>query len=293
MTGAAPPAPPAGTGAELLRDGTRRLLAAGVPDAALDAEWLLAEVLGTDRGGLFARRADPVPEGAAARYDALLARRETREPLQHVLGHQEFWGRRFVSDARALVPRPETEGLVEAALDALDAGAELFVADLGCGSGCILISLLLERPAWRGRALDRSAAALDQARENARLHGVEDRVDWARDDLDAAPGPWRRTCDAVVCNPPYVAQDEWERLEPEVRDFDPYAALVPGPTGFEAYRALFPAAAALLRPGGFLAVELGDGQSAPVSELARRAGFRAVRLRDDLRRVPRVLTARR
>ncbi len=165
------------------------------------------------------------------------------------------------------------------------------VVDLGTGSGCIAVTAAVKRPDLRIRALDRSAAALDIARGNARAHGVQDRVEFVEGDFSSPPEAWFGTLHTVVSNPPYVRETEWVILEPEVRDHDPKAALVAGEDGLEAYRALIPQARRLLVPGGRLLLELGAGQAAEVGALAVAAGFEDVHVKPDLNRIPRLLTA--
>jgi release factor glutamine methyltransferase len=278
--------------AAALARGRALLRAAGVSEVDANAELLLAHLLGTGRGGVIVRGAEPLPQALAERYAAGLARRCRREPLQHVTGEQEFHGSTFRIDARALIPRPETEGLVLWAL-ALDLPRGSRVADLGTGSGCIAVSLALARPDLRLVALDRSAEALDLARENAAAHGVLERIEFQRGDFAAPPAAWREMIDLVVCNPPYVSAQEWEALEPEVRDHDPRCALVAGSDGFAAHDVVIPSAAVLLPPGGPLLLEIGCGQSAGVADRLARSGFEAIEVRPDLRGIPRVVLARR
>lgn len=282
------PATPATVG-EALSAAAERLTRAGVDAPRLAGEMLLARLLGTDRGGLLLRRDEPLEATLARGFDDWVERRARREPLQHITGQQEFHGLAFKVDRRALVPRPETEGLVDAVLEGPETRR---VADLGTGGGCIAIALAVRRPGLRLHALDASAAALDLARENARAHGVLDRVEFALGDLAFPPPSWQGRMDAVVSNPPYVGEAEWSGLAPEVRDHDPREALVAGETGLEAYAALAPAAGRLLRPGGVLMLELGWGQSAAVVEIVARAGFEAIEVRPDLRGIARVLVAR-
>ena len=218
--------------------------------------------------------------------------RESRVPLQHITGVQEFHGLEFQVDSRVLIPRPETEGLIEAALG-LELPAAAEAADLGTGSGCLAITLAVRRPGLRLHALDRSAAALEVARGNARRHGVERRIEFLEGDLADSPPAWRGKMDLVVSNPPYVAEADWAGLEPEVRDHDPKGALVAGPGGLESLRSLIPAAHGLLRAGGWLVAEIGLGQAEAVAVLARERGFAGVELRDDFQRIPRVLLARK
>jgi len=279
--------PPVGA---LLSAAVERLEHAGVPEPRVDAELLLAELLDCSRGALWLRRRESATAAQAERFAVWLDRRAAREPLQHIVGHQEFRGLRFAVDRRALIPRPESEGLVDAVLCwPLEMGAR--VADLGTGSGCLAVSLAVERPDLRIDALDRSVAALELAAENARRHGVERRVHFCAGEMAHPPAAWHGRMDAVLSNPPYVAEATWRELEPEVRDHDPRVALVPGPDGLEAYRGLAPAARALLRPGAPLLLEIGWGQAAAVGALVARSGFEVHAVHDDLNGIPRVLVA--
>jgi len=277
---------------DALRSATRRLEVAGVPDPRLDAELLLARLLGTDRGGLVARRRDALDGDRAAGYEDWVSRREGREPLQHITGVQEFYGVELSVDRGALIPRQETECVVDAVL-ALELPRRAQVADIGTGSGCIAIALALNRRDLDLFALERSADALQLATENAVRHDVEERIEFALGDLASPPESWWEKMDVVVSNPPYVREDEIEQLQPEVRDFDPREALVSGPTGLESYRRLLRSALDLLRPEGAIVLELGWDQAASVRQLAAEAGFRGIEVRPDLRSVPRVLIGER
>jgi release factor glutamine methyltransferase len=266
-----------------------RLEAAGVSRPREEALRLLALALRTDRGGVLARRPDALPPQAEIDLEALLERRERRVPFQYLTGEQEFRGLPLAVDPRVLIPRPETEEVVETALSVpLPAGAA--VADLGTGSGCIAIAIAVARPDVEVLALDISEGALALARENAHRHGAQ--VAFARGDFGTPPEAWRGRMSLVVSNPPYVSEAEWVALEPEVRDHEPRSALVPGATGLEGYRRLLPAAFRLLVPGGSLVLELGWRSAAPVRALAAEAGFSAIHVQDDARGVPRVLLAR-
>lgn len=248
----------------------------------------MAHVLGTDRGGVVARRPDAIAGRDAEAFERLVERRERREPLQYLTGEQEFRGLAFHVDSRVLVPRPETEGVVEAALHLrLPEGA--LVADLGTGSGCIAVALAVVRPDLRLFALDRSPEALEVARLNAERHGARDRIEFRKGDFADPPPEWDGRMHAVLSNPPYVAQSEWEGLSPEVRDFEPSIALVPGPSGLEAYESVSAAAIRLLRPGGALVFELGFKREPGARSAAAAAGFREIRVLADLRGLPRVL----
>ena len=280
------------TVASLLEEATRRLRDAGVPDPRRDAGSLLALALRTDRGGVMARRPDPVAPGDAARFEALIGARSLRKPLQHLEGRAEFRGLDFEVTPAVLIPRPETEDLVQAVLDAgLPEAAR--VADLGTGSGCVAVALAVERSAWELVAVDVSAEALRVAARNAERHGVAARVRGIERDFAEVRDGERGRFDAVASNPPYVPEAEWARLQPEVRDHEPRLALVPGATGNEAYAVVVRAAGQLLRPGGLLALELGWRSEEAVRALVSASGFREIAVRADLQGIPRVLTARR
>lgn len=276
----------------ILASAAARLAAAGIDEPKAEAELLLAALLATDRGGLLVRRRDSLPPALAGRFAEWIGRRAAREPAQHLIGTQEFYGRPFRIDRRALVPRPETETLIDAVLG-LPARGAAGVVDLGTGSGCIAITLAAERPDWSILALERSGAALELARENVALHGVERRVELVQGELTEPPAAWNGRIDLVVSNPPYCSAGEWESLQPEVRDHDPREALVAGPTGYEAYAALAPSARRLLVEGGRLGLEIGYGQEQELRRIVERAGFDSIEVRPDLRGIPRVLLARR
>ena len=280
------------TNEQLLRQATAELQRAGIDAPRRQAQLLLAGLVGRDRGGLLARSGERLDGPAVARYESWIARRGRREPLQYILGRWEFHGLELAVDHRALIPRPETEGLVDAAL-ALDLPPRAAVADLGTGSGCLALALAVERPAWRLHAIDRSASALALARENARRHGAVERICFVAGQLERPPRSWLGRMDLVVGNPPYVSCAEWTELAPEVREHEPREALVAGATGLEAYAALAPAARALLVPDGRLILELGAGQEKAVRELLAASGLDTLEVAPDLRGIPRVLVARR
>jgi len=263
-----------------------------VPDARHDAELLLAHLLECDRGAMLVRRDEPLEPAVAERYERWITRRATREPLQHILGTQEFHGLEFEVDGRVLIPRPETEALVDAVLE-LDLRRGARVADLGTGSGCIIVALGVQRPDFELVALDCSAEALQVARRNAERHGLAGRIELVQGDLAHPPASWRATLDALVSNPPYVPEEAWHGLQREVRDHDPRVALVGGAGGLEAYAALAPVAMQLLKHGGWLALELGFGQATEIRTLVDDAGLTAVAVLPDLRGIPRVLVARK
>jgi release factor glutamine methyltransferase len=266
-----------------------RLAAAGVEAPRAEATLLLAELLDTDRGGVWVRRDQCLGPEVARRFAAWIDRRGRREPVQYLIGEHDFFGRSFIVDQRALIPRPETEGLVEAALERLPHGGRL--ADLGTGSGCIAVTVALERPDAAILGADRSAAALELARCNVERHGLAARVELRRGDfavLNEIPGgPW----DVIVSNPPYVTVAEWQQLAPEVRDFEPREALVAGPRGDEAIAAVAAVAADHLRIGGYLLLEFGHGQEGDARARVEACGLTVVEVRPDLRAIPRILVA--
>jgi release factor glutamine methyltransferase len=236
-----------------------------------------------------ARRPDPIDECAASRYDDLVARRERREPRQYLFGEEEFRGLTIRVNRHVLIPRPETELFVDAVLERVTPPAR--IADVGTGSGCIAVALAVARPGFEIAAIDSSSEALEVARDNARANRVEARIHFQSGDLASLPDGW--AMDAIVSNPPYVSEEEWATLAPEVRDWEPKQALVPGPTGTEAYAALAPEAFRALRPGGLVAVELGYRSETATRGIFAAAGFESIEVLPDLRGIPRILVARR
>lgn len=255
----------------LLETAARRLAAAGVDGARRDARLLLAHALGVRAETVLGYPERAVGDAGAARFEALVERRAAREPVSRILGRREFWGLSFRVTPDVLDPRPESEVLVEGVLSRLgERDAPHRILDLGTGSGCLLLALLAELTAARGLGVDASGAALAVARANAEALGLAGRAafeasDWGR----GLTGAY----DAVVCNPPYVADGEWPDLAPEVARYDPTPALSGGPDGLAAYRALLPHVARLLRPGGLAALEHGAAQAAAVERLAAASGL--------------------
>jgi len=259
---------------EALRLAEQRLAEAGVDTPRVDAELLFAHVLGTSRTGVHERRDDDVPD----EFDALLERRRQREPLAYVLGE---WGfRRLVlnTDARALVPRPETEIVVERCLALLRDEPEPRVLDLGTGSGAIALAIADERPDARVTAVDSAADAVALARENAERLDLA--IEVRQGDLEAAAEGW----DLVVSNPPYVAADEWESLQPEIRDWEPRNALVGEGIHEEIAR---------LASTRLLVFEVGDGQADHVADALASLGYADITITPDLAEEDRVVEGRR
>jgi len=268
---------------------TRAFRDAGLESPELDARLLIGHALGLDHAGLISAGERPLSAPERERILALAARRLARAPVAHLVGHKEFWSLDLQVSADVLVPRPETETLVEAARDALsDRRAQpLRIADLGTGSGALLLALLREFPNAVGVATDRSPRALDIARANARRHAMADRAMFVICDFGAAlAGGF----DLVVSNPPYIPTAELAALAPEVRDHDPVLALDGGADGLDAYRAIAGDARRLIAPGGFLILEAGFGQAEDITALLASAGMAARRLaRADLAGIPRAI----
>ena len=267
----------------------------GVEQGRLDAEHLLAHTLSTGRLQLYLQHDRPLSPGELARFKPLLRRRAGREPLQYILGRTSFRRLDLGTDGRVLVPRPETEVLVDVALDwaRAAAGAErtLSAVDVGTGSGCIALSLALEGPFRRVLATDLSEGALELAAENRTRSGTEAWVELRQGALFEPLGGER--FDLVVSNPPYVAERERGALDPEVRDFEPPLALFAGEEGLDVIRPLVAGAPAHLHPGGVLALEVGLGQAPAVAALVEATGaFREVVVRKDLTGRPRIVLGR-
>jgi release factor glutamine methyltransferase len=274
----------------LLTAAVPRLRRAGIDSPRLDAELLLGHVLGRPRAWLWAHLDDEVPPEPAETFAVLLGRRLRREPLAYILGEWEFYGRAFLVTPAVLVPRPETEMLVEAVLRWTDAHDAVTVADIGTGSGAIAVSLAAERPALRLIAVDLSADALEVARGNAARHGVGEHIDFRQGDL-AEPLRGDAPLDVIVANLPYIDDEQLPDLMPEVRDFEPRLALAGGAGGLDLIRRLIAESDAVLRPGGLLALELGDGQADAVVELLRASGWREPRVIVDFGGIPRHILA--
>lgn len=274
---------------------TARFEAAGIDSAALEARMLTGAVLGLDLTGLIAQGLRRLDEDDAARLDALARRRLAGEPLARILGTKEFWGLPLKLSADTLVPRADTETVVEAALGVLRAEGRtqepLRIADLGTGSGAILLALLTELPAATGVGTDLSAAALGTARTNAQGVGLSARAQFLVSDYgDGLSGPF----DLIVSNPPYIRSADIPALAPEVRDHDPHLALDGGLDGLDAYRRIAPQAAALLADGGLLVLEIGQGQGGAVSRLVTAAGLTVMgSVRADLAGIGRAVVAGR
>ena len=285
-----------------------QLREAGVPAHTLATEVLLMHALGRERAWMYSHHEEPVDDAALQKYFALIARRAAGEPTQYLTGHQEFWGLDFVVTPAVLIPRPETEHVMEVALARLgerglkihmDTGRPretLQVADIGTGSGCLAIALAYELPHAEVLATDISAAALEIAGQNAIRNQVSERIQFVEADLfPPTPNALVPSFDLIVSNPPYIADSEAATLQREVRDHEPRSALFAGPTGVEIYVRLVAQAAARLRDKGILVLELGHDSAARVRELfdTSPSMWVNVAITMDLAGIPRVIAASR
>jgi release factor glutamine methyltransferase len=280
--------------AEVIAEAAGRLAAKGIESARRDAEVLLCHVLGRDRAWLVAHYRDLVDQGPDRPYEQAIERRARREPLQYIAGTQEFWGLPFKVTPDVLIPRPETELVVETSRGKAGGAPAPVIVDLCTGSGCIAVSLAHALPKARIFATDRSARALAVARENARLNAVADRIRFCEGDLfdPLDELDLRNHVDVIATNPPYVRDGDRAGLQPEVRDFEPEMALFAGPEGTEIAEKIIHAAAAYLRPGGSLVMEMGIGQAGVLRKLAEKnGGYRSLEILKDLAGIERVIVA--
>ena len=277
---------------ERLAAARARLEAAGLApaDAALDAEVLARHVLGWDRATLLSRGREPEPAGFELRFGALVSRRAERQPVAQIISQREFWGREFLVTPDVLIPRPETELILEEALAFARDQPCGHVIDVGTGSGCLAVTLACELHGVRVTAVDASTKALDVARANAERHAVADRITFQRGNvLDDVRGH----ADLIVSNPPYVSDADAVHMQAEVVRYEPHVALFAGATGLEVLKELFDQAPAHLAEHGRLVVEFGFGQADAVVRLAEARGWLILRLREDLQGIPRTLVLSR
>jgi release factor glutamine methyltransferase len=295
-----------------LKQALAELRDAQVPSYTLAAELLLLHALGRDRTWIYAHPEEEISAADAERYYALIRRRAGGEPTQHLTGKQEFWGLEFEVTPDVLIPRPETEHLIEVALDRLAVrelragrpqktdGSGLSIADIGTGSGCLAIALAKELPGAAIYATDISSAALNVARRNAVRHGVSDQIHFFESNLiEGVSGSPLATChspllfDLLVSNPPYIGRREAAALMREVREHEPEIALYGGEEGYELYADLIAQAAMHLKPGGILVLELGHNSLPAVQPLLDSSRWTNVGITNDLAGIPRVLAAER
>ena len=265
-----------------------RLIESGIRpgEAGLDAEVLARHLLGWDRATYFTARHRDVDRRFDARYEALVARRAQREPLAHLTGQREFWGLEFRVTPDVLIPRPETELLIETVLTLRpDRSKSGTLVDVGTGSGCIAVALAIELPAMTVIATDTSQAALEVARANATRHGVAEHIDWRHGSLLAGfSGP----VDLIVSNPPYVSALAIQHLEPEIRDHEPHLALNGGSDGAVPLRALVAEAGVALVDDGLLVVEFGCNQETAFRQIIAMSGLSDPKVVRDLQGLPRI-----
>jgi len=273
------------------------LTAAGIINARLDAEVLLAHIIRKDRVWLITHRDDILDDKDRRDFDEAIRRRTRREPLQHIIGNQEFWGLAFKVTPDVLIPRPETEFIIEAALAIVqERNRQVRIIDLCTGSGCIAVSLAKELTSAHVIATDASERALAVARENARNHGVADRIRYLEGDLfdPLEELDIRGQIDIIVSNPPYVRAGDLPTLQPEVRDYEPELALVAGPEGTEIAAKIIKFAAEYLNKNGALIMEMGLGQAEALTNLVEATGaYAKPGILKDLAGIERVIVARK
>lgn len=268
-----------------------RLAVAGIPDASREARTLAHAVLGVDAAALIGASERQLSVREATTYADAVRRRAQRVPFARIVGRQEFWSLPFLLGSETLIPRADSETVVEAAIGQIaDRAAALSLLDLGTGSGCLLLSLLSELPNAWGVGVDRSEAALAVARMNAECLGLDSRAAWMG-------GDWANALkrgvqfDLIVTNPPYVAEPEFAALAPEVTKFEPRLALAGGDDGLEAYRSIVPALRGLLAPGGAACLEIGVGQAGQIERILAATGLAIAAVKTDLAGVPRCVIA--
>jgi len=279
---------------EILTSAVSRLTAANTPSPRMNAELLLMFTLECDRAYLHAHPERDLNAAEQGRYEEALAERARGVPAQYITGHQEFWGMDLIVTPAVLIPRPETEHLVETVLRLASAGeggrptSTLRMVDVGTGSGCIALALAKELPRAEIHATDISSAALEIARANAARHQLESRVQFHETDLLQGFEP--NAFDFVVSNPPYVGESEEDQVQIEVRKFEPRQAVFAGATGLEVSALLIPQARSVLKPGGWLVMEISGTIAEGVRGLL--AGWNDVQITNDLQGIPRVISAR-
>jgi len=286
---------------QTLASAVSRLSAGHVPSPRLNAELLLTFTLNCDRAYIYAHPERELTHDEQSRYDATLAERARGVPTQYITGHQEFWGMDLIVTPAVLIPRPETEHVIETVLECvgrapvrqaqgkLSPASPLRIADVGTASGCIALALAKELPQAEIHATDISAAALEVARINAARHQLESRIQFHEADLLA--GFENSAFDFIVSNPPYVGESEEDQVQLEVRKFEPRGAVFAGPTGMDVIMRLIPQARAALKPGGWLVMELSGAISERVQQSLQ--DWNDVRIRPDLQSIPRVVQARK
>ncbi len=284
---------------EALNDATRRLAESGVRRPRLDAELMLAHAMGVRRERVFGYPEKSLTTDDHDDFARMVSMRQIRQPLAQVIGYREFWSRRFRVTSDTLCPRPDSETLIEAALDNLSAeqkNSSLRILDLGTGSGCLMLSLLAELPEATGVGVDINEAAIRVALANAEALGLAGRADFVVGDwsasLNIGPSSEGAGFNLIVTNPPYVSEREIELLAPEIARHEPAEALSGGEDGLCAYRDIAPALAPLLSDQGIAVLEVGEGQAPMVASILRQNGLKAPRFYGDLSGVHRCIVAK-
>jgi release factor glutamine methyltransferase len=277
--------------AEAILQGSNKLRKAGVPEARREAGSLLAFVLDKDRTFILSHGDDLISDEQLGIFKEMLDSRSRGEPAQYITGRQEFYGLEFEVTPDVLIPRPETELLVEAALELVPRDTAILICDVGTGSGCIAITLLTQLSLARAVALDVSPAALEVGKRNAARHEVTDRIEFVLSDCFASLG--RRHFDLIVSNPPYVAERAVATLQREVRDFEPRVALTAGADGLDVIRRLVAGATEFLKSGGYLLFEIGFDQHAAVAELIDSELWELLDIHQDLQGIPRTVALKK
>lgn len=266
---------------EALITATEALTDAGIDGARLDARLLMAHALGISAEKVFGHPERRLSPDEQELFDGLIKARSSRQPLAQIVGHREFWSLDFAVTPDTLIPRPDSETLIEAVLAAFpDKAADIEILDLGTGSGCLLLALLHERGAAKGVGIDISEAALHVAGANAGALGLDGRARFVAADWTVGLDDQR--FDAIVCNPPYIAEGDRSTLMPEVADHEPPQALFAGADGLDAYRTLVPAVAGKLKPSGSVFFEVGIGQADAVARMLKKSGFSDTAIARDL-----------
>lgn len=283
--------------AEAINSAAIQLSGAGITNARRDAEALLSHLIRKNRAWLITHGDDALDDEWRGLFKDTIQRRAKREPLQYIIGSQEFWGLEFMVTPEVLIPRPETELIIEATLAIIhDRNRPARIIDLCTGSGCIAVSLAKELPVARILAIDKSAKALAVAKENAAQHGVSDRIRFLEGDLfhPLEELDWYGLVDIIASNPPYVQSGDLDTLQPEVRDYEPEMALIAGPEGTELAAIIINTAPAYLKKTGALIMEMGLGQAEALREMAGKTGaYTTPEIMKDLAGIERVIVARK
>lgn len=281
---------------QAITEGAARLRVAGINQERRSAGFLLGHVMGVDRAHLLTRSEEQISDADYASYLAFVERRAAGEPPQYLTGHQEFYGLDFIVSPDVLIPRPETEFLIERVTRLVkEPGKDSLIVDVGTGSGCIAVTLAVHLPEARLIATDASRAALDIALTNSERHGARARIEFLEGDL-LSPLDERGldgAVDVIASNPPYVNESDQAFMQREVRDWEPHQALFGGVDGLDFYRRLLEDGLKYLKPGGHLVLEIGYGQLDPVSEMAAKSSWTLVDVIQDLQQIPRTLTIRK